>query len=238
MNSLDMILQPFDTDLFGFSVYRANLEKYSDISALDESIPKDAGLVSIRVPQEWENAMRHTQFRKIENLIYLERSFEGKEKMELPSNVRPASKYDVDACSNIAQNCFTHDRYHTDQYLDNKIADHSKYAWAQNNILGRSDINFVIELEDQIVGFISCLQETNSATIDLIGVSPEAQGNGIGTVLVKAVISHYTNSVSTIRVGTQLNNEASVRLYNSTGFKKVDEAITFHWTSKNIEAIS
>ena len=91
MNSLDMTLQPFDTDLFGFSVYRANLEKYSDISALDESIPKDAGLVSIRVPQEWENAMRHTQFRKIENLIYLERPFEGKEKMELPSNVRPAS---------------------------------------------------------------------------------------------------------------------------------------------------
>ena len=82
MNSLDMTLQPFDTDLFGFSVYRANLEKYSDISALDESIPKDAGLVSIRVPQEWENAMRHTQFRKIENLIYLERSFERKEKME------------------------------------------------------------------------------------------------------------------------------------------------------------
>ena len=150
MNSLDMTLQPFDTDLFGFSVYRANLEKYSDISALDESIPKDAGLVSIRVPQEWENAMRHTQFRKIENLIYLERSFERKEKMELPSSVRPASKYDVDACSNIAQNCFTHDRYHTDKFLDNKIADHSKYAWAQNNILGRSDVNFVIELEDQI----------------------------------------------------------------------------------------
>ena len=119
MNSLDMILQPFDTDLFGFSVYRANLEKYSDISALDESIPKDAGLVSIRVPREWENAMRQTQFRKIENRIYLERSFERKEKMELPSSVRPASKYDVDACSNIAQNCFTHDRYHTDKFLDN-----------------------------------------------------------------------------------------------------------------------
>ena len=103
--------------------------------------------------------------------------------------------------------------------------------------MGRSDVNFVIELEDQIVGFISCLQETNSATIDLIGVSTEAQGKGIGTVLVKAVISHYTNSVSSIKVGTQLNNEASIGLYNSTGFKKVDEAITFHWTPKNIETI-
>ena len=237
MNSVNMTLQTFDTDLFGFSVYRANLEKYSDISALDNSIPKDAGLVAIRVPREWENAMRHTQFRKIENIIYFERSFEGNEEMELPSNVRLASTYDADTCSNIAQNCFTHDRYHTDQYLDNKIADQSKYAWAQNNILGRSDLNFVIQLEDQIVGFISCLQEDNLATIDLVGVSTEAQGKGIGTILINAVISHYTNSVSAIRVGTQLNNEASIRLYNSTGFKKVDEAITFHWTPKNIEAI-
>jgi len=237
MNNLNMTLQPFDTDLFGFSVYRAEPEQYSDISALDKSIPKDAGLVSIRVPREWENAMRHTQFRNIENLIYFERSFEANEEIGLPSSVRLASKYDADACSNIAQNCFAHDRYHTDQYLDNKIADHSKYTWAQNNILGRSDINFVIELEDQIVGFISCLRETTSATIDLIGVSTEAQGKGIGAILVKAVISHYTNSVLTIRVGTQINNEASIRLYNSTGFKKVDEAITFHWTPKNIEAI-
>ena len=237
MNSVNMTLQTFDTDLFGFSVYTANPEKYSDISSLDKSIPKDAGLVAIRVPRKWENAMRHTQFRKIENLIYFERSFEEKEEMELPFSVRLASKYDANACSNIAQNCFTHDRYHTDQYLDNKIADHSKYAWAQNSILGRSDVNFVIELEDQIVGFISCLQERNSATIDLIGVSTEAQGKGIGTILVKAVISHYSNRVSAIKVGTQLNNEASVRLYNSNGFKKVDEAITFHWTPKNIEAI-
>ena len=237
MNSVNMTLQTFDTDLFGFSVYRANLEKYSDIYALDNSIPKDAGLVVIRVPREWENAMRHTQFRKIENLIYFKRSFEVKEEMELPFSIRLASKYDANACSNIAQNCFTHDRYHTDQYLDNKIADHSKYTWAQNNILGRSDVNFVIELEDQIVGFISCLQERNSATIDLIGVSTEAQGKGIGTILVKAVISHYSNRVSAIKVGTQLNNEASVRLYNSNGFKKVDEAITFHWTPKKIEVI-
>ncbi|MBB45408.1 MAG: hypothetical protein CMM43_04785 [Rhodospirillaceae bacterium] len=236
MNSMNMTLQTFDTDLFGFSVYKASPEKYSDIASLHNSIPKDAGLVAIRVPREWENAMRHTQFRKIENLIYFERSFEGKEELELPFSVRLASKYDANACSNIAQNCFTHDRYHTDQYLDNKIADQSKYTWAQNNILGRSDVNFVIELEDQIVGFISCLQERNSATIDLVGVSTEAQGKGIGTILVKAVISHYSNRVSAIRVGTQLNNEASIRLYNSTGFKKVDEAITFHWTPKNIEA--
>ena len=80
-------------------------------------------------------------------------------------------------------------------------------------------------------------QQDNLATIDLVGVSTEAQGKGIGTILINAVISHYTNRVSAIRVGTQLNNEASIRLYNSTGFKKVDEAITFHWTPKNIEAI-
>ena len=67
MNSMSMTLQTFDTDLFGFSVYKASPEKYSDIASLDNSIPKDAGLVAIRVPREWENAMRHTQFRKIEN---------------------------------------------------------------------------------------------------------------------------------------------------------------------------
>ena len=89
MNSVDMTLQTFDTDLFGFSVYRANLEKYSDISALDNSIPKDAGLVAIRVPREWENAMRHTQFRKIENLIYFERSFEGNEEMDVKDHAAP-----------------------------------------------------------------------------------------------------------------------------------------------------
>ena len=201
MNSINMTLQPFDTDLFSFPVYKAALRKHSDIVDLDKSVPKDAGLVSIRVPCEWENAMKHTKFR--------ERTLIPSDQRDLPYNTRLAINDDVHACSKIAGNCFNKDRYHADQHLDDRIADHSKYTWAKNNILGRCDTNFIVELEDQIVGFISCLRETTTAVIDLIGVTCEAQGKGIGTLLVKT----------------------------ADWFIKIDEAITFHWTPTHAENI-
>ena len=237
MNSINITLQPFDTDLFSFPVYKAALRKHSDIVDLDKSVPKDAGLVSIRVPCEWENAMKHTKFRKIEHLIYFERTLNPSDQLDLPSNTRLAINDDVHACSKIAGNCFNKDRYHADQHLDDRIADHSKYTWAKNNILGRCDTNFIVELEDQIVGFISCLRETTTAVIDLIGVTCEAQGKGIGTLLVKTAISHYAKQVSSIKVGTQKSNTASIKLYGAAGFIKIDEAITFHWTPTHSENI-
>ena len=237
MSFVKMTPEPFDTTNLGAPVYKATIKTISDISFLDESIPNNAGLVSVRVPLKWENEMNLTQFRKIENLVFLERPLMKVENKNLPNSIRLTSEKDADRCAEIAGKCFHQDRYHTDQKIDNTAADRSKRNWAKNNILGRGDVGFVAEINNKIVSFNLCLIQNNSAVIDLIGVELESQGIGIGKSLVMASISYYSGKVSSIQVGTQTANKSALAIYKAAGFSIVDESATFHWTPENLENI-
>jgi ribosomal protein S18 acetylase RimI-like enzyme len=237
MSFVKMIPEPFDTTNLSTAVYKATIKTISDISFLDESIPNNAGLVSVRVPLKWENEMNLTQFRKIENLVFLERPLMKVENKNLPNSIRLTSEKDADSCAEIAGKCFHQDRYHTDQKIDNDAADKSKRNWAKNNILGRGDVGFVAEINNKIVGFNLCLIQNNSAVIDLIGVELESQGMGIGKSLVMASISYYSGKVPSIQVGTQTTNKSALAIYKAAGFSIVHESATFHWTPENLENI-
>jgi ribosomal protein S18 acetylase RimI-like enzyme len=237
MSFVEMTSEPFDTTNLSTPVYKATIKTISDISSLDKSIPDNAGLVSVRVPLKWENEMNHTQFRKIENLVSLDRPLIQIENKGLPTGIRLASEKDADSCAEIAGKCFHQDRYHTDKKINDAAADKSKRKWAKNNVLGRGDVGFIAEINNKIVGFNLCLIQNNSAVIDLIGVELESQGMGIGKSLVMASISYYSGKVPSIQVGTQTTNKSALAIYKAAGFSIVHESATFHWTPENLENI-
>ena len=119
--------------------------------------------------------------------------------------------------------------------IDDQIAAAGKAQWAFNNVSGRCDASFVIEIDNEILGFNSCLKNKNTATIDLIGVSPDHQGKGLGRSLLEAALIHYTNKVQLVKVGTQRDNHASISIYKSLGFEEIEEYVTYHWTPNQNE---
>jgi GNAT superfamily N-acetyltransferase len=225
-----MTPQPFDSGILGGPVYRAELEEVVQIPLLEDFIPDDAMLVSVRVRPDWVNVMEVTTFREIERLVTFERPLSPGDGGPLPDGIRLGGAGDAEACAYIAGRCFKFDRYHADPFLDNAAADESKRAWARNNLTGRGDAAFVVEFRGEVMGFNLCLKGPDWAMIDLIAVAPEAQGLGIGKSLVEAAIRHYAGRVPVLRVGTQTTNEASMAIYAANGFTKSNEMVTFHWT--------
>lgn len=225
-----MTPQPFDSAILGGPVYRAELKDVAQIPTLEESIPDDAGLVSVRVRPDWVNVMEITRFREIERLVSFERPLSPADGDPLPDGIRLGGPDDAEACADIAGRCFSFDRYHADPMLDDAAADESKRAWARNNLTGRGDAAFIAEFRGRVMGFNLCLRGEDWALIDLIAVAPEAQGLGLGKALVQAAIRHYAGMVPVMRVGTQTTNEASMAIYAANGFTKTDEMVTFHWT--------
>lgn len=230
MTGVPMVPQPFDSEIIGAPVYRAEPRSVTEIPALDASVPDDAALVSVRVPLDWVKVMAMTGFREIERLVSFERPLSAADGDILPDGIRLTTAEDADACADIAGRCFKFDRYHADPELDNDAADESKRAWARNDVLGRGDAGFVAEFRGKIVGFNLCLRGDDWAMIDLIAVAPEAQGLGLGKALVEAAIRHYAGRVPTLKVGTQSSNNASLAIYGANGFTKSSESVTFHWT--------
>jgi ribosomal protein S18 acetylase RimI-like enzyme len=236
--SLDLSELEFDSQFLGGRVFRLAFPTGDDASDarpfvveyVQRALAARATLVVSRVPVDapWmHEILESAGFRRIERLLTYRRALE-----RLPTSplVRLARREDADSCAELARSSFVFDRYHTDPRIDSSAADTLKGAWAANGINGRADVAFVAEEHSRIRGFILCLRTAGDAIVDLIAVSPEARGKGIGRELTAAAIAHYAQrgDVRNISASTQATNGPSMRLYQSLGFLLVREAFTYH----------
>lgn len=154
--------------------------------------------------------------------------------------VRPFEPSDVARLQYIARSAFRHDHFHSDPRIPPAAADEVYVRWVKNSCQGRADAVLVAEEPgnpDGVSGFITCrVDQTVSAAagiphgvIELVAVSPEAQGKGIGVALVVGSLEWFArHGVRSIEVGTQSRNIQAMRLYQRCGFKCVAFSYTFH----------
>lgn len=221
----------FEAEVFGGPVWRFDPNRAADAADVAAGA-RAAGvrLVSCRIPAEDLCAAAHLQgagFRLIERLVTLRRDIVPVPDVQRP--VAPAGATDRDACVAIAIAALRQDRYHVDPQIDHRIADALKGAWVSNNLAGRADLSLVARnAAGEVVGFNQLLKTGREAVIDLIAVAPAAQHQGYGRALVAAGLRAYAGQADTMRVGTQGSNGASLALYQSAGFTKVQEQLTYH----------
>jgi ribosomal protein S18 acetylase RimI-like enzyme len=145
-------------------------------------------------------------------------------------DMRPADHADV---LDIAGHCFTYSRFHLDPFIAREQANGVKREWVRNYILGRrGERVLVAEWDGAPVGFLAVLAADvpgrSCRVIDLIGVAPERQGRGVGRALVDHFIRAYAGGCDRLRVGTQVANTPSARLYEGCGFRLADSAYVLH----------
>lgn len=103
--------------------------------------------------------------------------------------------------------------------------------WVDNSINGKfADGIFVYKEQNSILGFVTYKTNQDVATIGLIAVNPQYQGKGIGRTLIQSLENKLAiNGVETVRIPTQLQNEAACRFYTKMGYQMVDSKILKHF---------
>ena len=204
----------------------------ADLAARTVSDMKNEGiaLAACRLPEARigaVNALESAGFGMIECLLTLARPLAGAPKM--PTGIGLAVAGEGEDCARLAGRCFMADRFHTDPRIADSAADRLKEAWIRNSAKGRADAMLVARRDGRVVGFNACMRNGTTAVIDLIGVAPEAQGQGHGRALVEGALAHYAAAgAAEMAVGTQSGNFASLALYQSCGFRIRSSQFTLH----------
>lgn len=154
-------------------------------------------------------------------------------KQETMIHVRHAEQSDREKVIAIAESCFQYSRFHLDPFIPDNVANHVKSRWVDNYFSGiRGDFLYVAESSGEIVGFLAVIVNKKvdfvTATIDLIGVHPSFQRQGIGRVLISNLIT-CIKRFDEITVGTQIANISSIQFYLKLGFTLTDSFFVFHY---------
>ncbi|MBZ0216726.1 MAG: GNAT family N-acetyltransferase, partial [Fimbriimonadaceae bacterium] len=152
----------------------------------------DYYLVSCRISEDmksWvEPALAATGFVCVETLVTFDRAIDMADRFPELS-VSAANEHDVEACMQIGVRAFTYDRYHADRRLPRDRADALKEAWVRNSMNGRADASLIVRQAGKPVGFNLCYVKGNISIIDLIAVSNDHRGRGVGRSLVLGAIA-------------------------------------------------
>jgi ribosomal protein S18 acetylase RimI-like enzyme len=204
----------------------------ADLAAKTVSDMKSEGvaLAACRLPEARigaVNALESVGFSMVECLLTLTRPLAGAP--EMPAGIGLAEADEGEDCARLAGRCFTSDRFHADSRIADSAADRLKEAWIHNSAKGRADAMLVARRDGRVVGFNACMRNGSTAIIDLIGVAPEAQGQGHGRALVEGALAHYAAAgAEEMAVGTQSGNVASLALYQSCRFRIRSSQFTLH----------
>lgn len=146
------------------------------------------------------------------------------------ANIRTEEHADV---LQIAKTAFEFDRYHLDPQIPSSAADKVKHDWILNYInKARGDRLLVASLDGRAVGFLAVLRADvdgkTCAVIDLVGVDRAFRRRGFAAALVAGFAEAYRDDCDELRVGTQIANIPSIRLYEGVGFTLHSASYVLH----------
>ncbi len=130
-------------------------------------------------------------------------------------NIRSITPPDVEACARIMAENPLWQRYGVT--LESARARLSKAVAAGETI-------FVAEIGEQVMGFVLCVERgafARSGYIPLIGVHPQATGQGVGQALMDRAEAFLAQSSPDIFLLTSDFNQAAQRFYQRRGYQQV-----------------
>ena len=151
-------------------------------------------------------------------------------------NIRVALPEDRERVVEISGQAFSSSRFHLDPQITNDKANKIKCQWAENYFYGkRGDYMIVAEdNQNRVQGFCQILStRDNGAVIDLIGISPKATGQGLGTQMISFLWKKGVDrkKPNRILVGTQAANIGAVNFYEKMGFRLIKTQNILHFSN-------
>ena len=179
-------------------------------------------------------SLQNQGFYLIDTNIILEKPFSSSGNFTCNNcSIRFAHLNNKDQVVALARNNFTFSRFHMDDEILYLLANKIKAEWASNFFAGKRGDKMVVALIDNVVvGFLLLLASMETLIIDLIAVDKNQRGKGIASKMITYVQNHQ-KGFSLIKVGTQLANIPSIRLYEKMGFRICSSSYVFHYHKKD-----
>jgi ribosomal protein S18 acetylase RimI-like enzyme len=230
---------PWLAGLFGCEVFRVTLPEV--VEAIAPAILFSAAVGPraffyakapvARVAQV--GALTAAGFRVIDVNVVLEREPAPEYRRRPPAAIiREAQPADEAGVLAIAETSFVYSRFHLDPQVSGALANTVKREWMASYFRRqRGERVWVTEEAGRPVGFLAVLvtgETDKTGVIDLIGVEKTQQGRGVGRELVEHFVHDGLGKYRRLRVGTQIANVPSLRLYEQCGFRVAEAAYVLH----------
>ncbi len=162
--------------------------------------------------------------------------------------IRPATTEDLPLLKQIARSSFKYSHFHMDPKLSQVRSNELFACWIENDVKGRADKVLLVEDKGQVAGFVTLNIDPNSeealgfkiGEIDLIAVSADHRGKGLGRQLVLAGLQWLRPQVQYVEARTQLMNHSAINTFVKNQFQLLNSGIflpsgaTLHgWLNKN-----
>ena len=142
------------------------------------------------------------------------------EEREICKNIRAYQEKDLEKLKKITSGAFTTTHWYNDKRLSKEYIDKIYLKWVENSCHGRAEAVFVWGKKGNILGYVACNKKNNCGVIDLIAVSKNSRGKGIGKALVNAACSYFNKiGLKSVEVKTEAANIPALNLYTECGFR-------------------
>ena len=230
---------PWLSDRFGYDVYRVTPVPGASAALVEHraSVPRAFYYVKIPVTATADvTSFSAVQFQVVETHVAFRADPDDVESRSVSTGGRVTIGEFRDLhedAAEIAAMCFRFSRFHLDPLVPDALAHAIKREWVRSYTRReRGDRLFIAARDGHAVGFLAALladvRGEPCAVIDLMGVHPDAQGRGVGSLLIRAFAEAYRGTVTSLHVGTQAANIPSIRCYERMGFRMVSAAYTLH----------
>ena len=99
----------------------------------------------------------------------------------------------------------------------------SSNPWSSRQFVDCMDATVVLIKNQLVVGFAVVVLIADQAELHNIAIHPDKQGQGLGTVFLKALIKAIPTVIKTLYLEVRVTNCRAIRLYHQLGFSKMGE---------------
>ncbi len=241
MNELCRHLE-WDTAFFGYNIGRVNvnrltLESLAQIDAWCDDVQIDC-LYFLADSGDYETAWIANQngFNYVDTRITWTLTMTHAPLLSTSEQaIRLGIPSDLPALKGIARTNHRDSRFYFDPVFPVERSNVLFETWIEKSLAGSlADTVLVITENDHPIGYSAVQFTPLGGQINLIGVSPELRGQGVGTQLLRASLFHFWDrGLPHIDVVTQGRNLGAQRLYAKQGFIPSATSNWYHrWSSK------
>jgi len=199
---------------------------------LPDSLREVSVFVYAKVPTSSLDMVKHLNnigFYLVDTNVTLSKPINKLSGLKGSYELRFALPIDEKQVCYLAGSAFKYSRFHMDYQFSNDMANHIKEEWVRNYFIGKRGQYMVVAINKcEIVGFLQLLCNDGILTIDLIAVDSAFHGKGIAQDMINFAESSCSNTFE-FRVGTQINNIQSLRLYERAGFRMTETHYVLHY---------
>ena len=159
----------------------------------------------------------------------LERIPEGR------TSFRIATAKDADAVARVAEGAFGEGRFVSDPHFPAKWGNRLYVNWARVMTTSEEHALLLMEQDGAVVGCANLQRDTTKVprVPGLFVVNKEAQGSGLGAVLLRRVIQEYRSAGKQYPlITTEKSNTAVNTLFFRLGYWIEDVNAIYHWTPR------